>query len=281
MLNVPADEPTAGSADRAMSTDVRIEDDFELAVAEGLAFRTLYVRVLENALPAPPPEISCDELRRQAVEGSVDAQVGWARRLLHGHGVARDAEAALRWFRMAARSGDADALNMVGRCYEIGWGVPADLREATDWYARAAAKGHGWGEFNLANLYAQGRGVPYDEAKAVTLLVRSARRGNPKAMNMIGRFREASAVPRRRQRSAALWYRWAAERGCFRGQFHHGRYLLADGRVSDGIYWFRASLAHAPADFRREALDMLGAHALPELRELAAEERSGERGTIG
>jgi TPR repeat protein len=264
-----------------MSTDVRIEDDFELAVAEGLAFQTLYVRVLDRDRPAQPsPEMSPDELRRQAVEGSVDAQIGWARRLLHGDGVARDTEAAVRWFKMAARSGDADALNMVGRCYELGWGVPVDLAEAADWYRQAAHKAHAWGEFNLASLYAQGRGVPYDERQALTLLVRSARRGNPKAMNMIGRFREASDVPRRRERSAALWYRWAAERGCFRGQFHHARYLVAGSRISDGIHWFRASLAHAPADFRREALGMLRTHARPELKELAREVEAGEQGAV-
>lgn len=264
-----------------MSTDIRIEDDFELAVAEGLAFRTLYVRVLDREPPPePPPEpdVSPDELRRLAVAGSVDAQVAWARRLLHGAGVARDPEAAFRWFSLAARSGDAEALNMVGRCYEIGWGVPVDVREAAEWYGRAAGKGHAWGEFNLASLYAQGRGVPYDERMALALLVRSARRGNPKAMNMIGRFREASHLPRGQQRSAMRWYRWAAERGCFRGQFHLGRYLVADGHIDDGIRWFRTSLAHAPADFRREALDMLRAHALPALRELARETEAGERG---
>lgn len=251
-----------------MAADVRVDDDFELAVAEGLAFRTLYVRVI--APPAsPPPEIPADELRLRALEGSIDAQIGWARRLLHGRGVARDPEAALRWFRIAARNGDADALNMVGRCYELGWGVTPDCAEAARWYRKAADRSDAWGEFNLASLYAQGRGVPADAARALTLLVRSARRGNPKAMNMIGRFREGSPVPRRRRRSAALWYRWAAERGCFRGQFHHGRHLVAAGRIGDGLRWLRASLAHAPADFRREALDYLAHRPEPELQQLA------------
>lgn len=260
-----------------MGADVRIEDDFELVVAEGRTFPTLYVRVLDSE---SPPEISTDELRKQAVEGSIDAQVGWARRLLHGHGIARDAEAAVRWFKIAARSGDAEALNMVGRCYELGWGVRADPKDAADWYRQAADKGHDWAEFNLASLYAQGRGVPFDSAKALTLLVRSARRGNAKSMNMIGRFREASDVPRRRLRSAVLWYRWAAERGCFRGQFHFARYLVSAGRVGDGIRWFRASLAHAPEQFRREAIDMLGAHSLPELRALASEGAAVEQGAV-
>ncbi|MGE0024072.1 MAG: tetratricopeptide repeat protein [Hyphomicrobium sp.] len=259
-----------------MTADIRIEDDFELAVAEGLAFKTLYVRVLDRP-SARVPEISPGELRDRAVEGSVDAQIGWARRLLHGAGVDRDPEAAFRWFNTAARSGDAEAINMVGRCHELGWGVPVDPAEAARWFARAAAKGHAWGEFNLACLYAQGRGVPFDERKALTLLVRSARRGNPKAMSMLGRFREGSDVARRRQRSAALWYRWAAERGCFRGQFHHARYLVAERRVGDSLRWFRASLAHAPAAFRREALAMLSADAHPDLRALASEVAAGDQ----
>ncbi len=259
-----------------MGADVRVDDDFELAVAEGLAFKTLYVRV-EGAEPAQS-EISIDLLRKEAVNGSVDAQIGWARRLLHGHGVERDPEAAMRWFCLAARNGDPEALNMVGRCHELGWGTPINPREAAEWFAKAAAKGHAWAEFNLATLYAQGRGVAADEKKALTLLVRSARRGNAKAMNMLGRFREGSDVPRRRNRSAALWSRWAAERGCFRGQFHHGRFLVAAGRVTDGMHWFRTSLAHAPADFRQEALSVLGSHDDPALRDFASKETSAAQG---
>lgn len=259
-----------------MGADVRVDDDFELVVADGLAFKTLYVRV--EGAPHVHSEVPADDLRKEAVNGCVDAQIGWARRLLHGHGVERDPAAAFRWFCLAARTGDPEALNMVGRCHELGWGVAADPREAADWFGKAAAKDHAWAEFNLASLYAQGRGVPTDEKKALTLLVRSARRGNPKAMNMIGRFREGSDVLRRRIRSAALWSRWAAERGCFRGQFHHGRFLVAAGRIGDGLHWFRTSLAHAPADFRREGLNVLGTHDHPKLRDFALKERSGEQG---
>jgi TPR repeat protein len=258
-----------------MNTDVRIEDDFELAVAEGQRFSTLYVRVLDQKR-----EITPDELRKLAVEGSVDAQLGWARILLHGFGgVERDQEAAYRWFVIAARGGDAEAQNMVGRCYEIGWGVAPDPEEAVRWFRLAADKNYDWAQYNLGKMLARGHGGNRDPKVALALLVRAARKGNPKAMNMLGRYREGSDVPRRSRRSAALWSRWAAERGCFRGQFHHGRFLVADGRISDGIRWFRASLAHAPADFRREALDLLRTHALPELRELASEEQAVERGT--
>ncbi|MDQ8700007.1 tetratricopeptide repeat protein [Hyphomicrobium sp. LHD-15] len=259
--------------------DVRVDDDFELSVAEGVRFQTLYVRVLEPERDVPSAEIPSEDLRKLAVEGSVDAQIGWARRLLHGHGAEHDPEAALRWFKMAARSGDAEALNMVGRCFELGWGVAPDLVEAADWYRRAANKNHAWGEFNLANLYAQGLGVPYDENAALTLLVRSARRGNAKAMNMIGRYREAKAADRR-PGSPFHWYRWAAQRGCFRGQFRHGCHLVTTGRVIDGLSWLRTSFSQAPGHFRQEALDALQQDAHPALREFAREQvlSGGEQG---
>lgn len=264
-----------------MSTDVRIEDDFELEVAEGIEFQTLFVRRLGNGHPAQPREVTPDELRKLAVDGSVDAQIGWARLLLHGHGVERDEEAAYRWFKIAARGGDAEALNMVGRCYEVGWGVAQDPEEAVRWFRLAADKNYGWAQYNLGKLLARGHGGNTDPKNALTLLVRSARQGVPKAMNMLGRYREGSSVLRRRTRSAALWFRWAAEGGCFRGQFNYGHYLAVTGRVSDGIRLIRTSFTHAPAEYRRDALEVLQTHALPELRELAAAERAGQRGTTG
>ena len=253
-----------------MSAEVRIDDDFELAVAEqGAKFRTLYVRVLppENAVSDGRP---AHEWRDRALRGCLESQTAWGMKLLEGSGVARDHEAAARWFKMAATRGHSDALNMLGRCYEFGWGVPVDGREAVRCYGRAADQGHAWGEFNLASFYAQGRFVPPDEKRALMLLVRSARRGNPKAMNMIGRYREEQGVPRVRDRSAALWYRWAAERGCFRGEFYHGRYLVAEGRIADGIRWFDTSLSHAPQEFRDDAMAYLGAHPHAQVRALVA-----------
>ena len=115
-----------------------------------------------------------------------------------------------------------------------------------------------------------------------TLFVRSARRGNAKAMNkamnMIGRYSEGANVPRRRSRSAAVWIRWAAERGCVRGQFRHGQFLVCDSRMDEGMRFLRASLVQAPQHFRREAPEMLRVDVDPRLRELAGECAAGEGG---
>ena len=89
--------------------------------------------------------------REGAVKGSVESQCTWGHMLLTGRGTERDPDAAFRWFQIAARSGDAAALNMLGRCYERGWGVAVDLSEAARSYRLAAAKADHWAQFNLAS----------------------------------------------------------------------------------------------------------------------------------
>jgi len=59
----------------------------------------------------------------------------------HGEGVAQSNEEALKWYRLAAAQGNADALYMLGVCYQHGQGVPRDLDEALRLYKRAAAQG--------------------------------------------------------------------------------------------------------------------------------------------
>jgi TPR repeat protein len=155
-----------------------------------------------------------------------------------------------------------------------------DPEEAVRWFRPAAEKGHPWARYNLGKLLARGHAGNTDPRRALALLVSAARSGVPKAMNMLGRVRDEGVVGPPRKKSAALWYRWAAERGCFRGQFHHGRFLVAEGRTSDGIRWVRTSLAQAPQDFRRDALAILKTHPSPELRALATEYDTGDQGAV-
>jgi TPR repeat protein len=193
--------------------------------------------------------------------------------LLDGHGVDRDEAAALRWFRLAAQQGNLDATNMVGRCYELGWGTEADPAAAAHWYGLAAAKSHDWAQFNLAALILARTDEATEVRRALSLLVASARAGNPKAMNMLGHCREQGWAGPGKQRAAALWFRWAAERGCFRGQFHHALFLLREGKTPEAGRWLRSSLRNAPPDFAREAAAMLRQHPSPHVRGIVDEHR--------
>jgi TPR repeat protein len=252
-----------------------IDEDIELSIPdEGNRYRTFYVRETEEGYTyrlTNDPQRAASFVRAEAVNGSIPAQVAWGHMLLDGYGVAKDAEAALRWFKIAARSGNADALNMVGRCFECGWGVAADPEEAVRWFHPSADKGHAWARYNLGKLLARGHAGNRDPRVALTLLVSAARRGVPKAMNMLGRFREDGVVGQPKPRSAARWFERAARHGCFRGQFHHARYLVEAGRIEDAEKSFRASLAQAPQKYRRDALAMLRNHPEERIRQIALE----------
>lgn len=255
------------------------------AASEKLTFRRIWIKEpLEQfyARIAEDAERGANWVRNEALSGFAEAQVGFGHMLLDGYGVARDAEAAARWFRLAALQDNADGCNMLGRCYERGWGVAVDPRQALHWYELAAAKGHDWAQFNLAALMLQTQGERADLSRARSLLVASARKGNAKAKNMLGRWREQGWDGRAKQRSASLWFRWAAEAGCYRGQFHHARLLLSDGKVNEAVRWLRSSLHQAPPDFARDAGAMLIRHESERVRRigeefLAAAGRAGQR----
>lgn len=220
---------------------------------------------------AERPELGAEDVREQALTGLAEAQLGFGHMLLDGYGVARDPEAAFRWFALAAKQGNVDAWNMLGRCYELGWGVTPDLRIAAHWYGQAARKSHNWAQFNAAALMLRVDGERADLRRAISLLVASARARNPKAMNLIGQFREKGWTRARNKKAAARWFRWAAQGGCFRGQFHHARYLLGEGKVAEAVRWLRSSLLQSPLDFAQEVGQLLRRHPQERVRRVAEE----------
>jgi uncharacterized protein len=220
---------------------------------------------------AANPDLAADFVREQALAGVSDAQLGWGHMLLDGHGVTRDVDAAFRWFNHAARQGNVEAWNMLGRCYELGWGVAANIEVAAHWYGLAAAKSHAWAQFNLAALMLSVEGERADLTRALSLLVASARAGNPKAMNLLGHFREKGWTRPPKLQAAALWFRLAARGGCYRGQFHHARFLLRQDKIPEAARWLRSSLTHSPMDFACEAAEMLMRHSEPHIARCAQE----------
>jgi len=267
--------------------DIEIDPLEELPEKYGPVYVRVYAEEVEEegadaAALLRDPQSAARFALAEAVRGSHKAQVCWAHMLLDGYGVARDAEAAYRWFQIAARGGDPEALNMVGRCHELGWGVPMNTPLAAAHYRTAAAKGHAWAQFNLASLLTSGNGVAQDYGEALRLLVRSARQDNAKAMNMIGRFREEGWDGRRpRLASAASWYRRAAHRGCFRGRFHHARFLYAEGQVEEAARWLAASLSSAPWDFRRDVAAAYAGHPEAAIRQAVRAFAALEEATSG
>ncbi len=59
-----------------------------------------------------------------------------------------------------ARSGNAEAEELIGVMYALGLGVARDDARAFDWYLRASLKGHAGAQSGLGWYYEVGRGIP-------------------------------------------------------------------------------------------------------------------------
>ncbi|MFP7571852.1 tetratricopeptide repeat protein [Marivita sp. S2033] len=60
----------------------------------------------------------------------------------------------------AARSGNAEAEELIGVMYAMGLGVEQDYVRAFEWYLRAAMKGHAGAQSGVGWYYETGLGVP-------------------------------------------------------------------------------------------------------------------------
>ena len=82
----------------------------------------------------------------------------------------------------AARSGNADAEELIGVMYAMGLGVERDDIRAFEWYLRSAMKGHPGAQSGVGWYYEIGRGMPApDLIRAYMWYVLSAIGGDPDA----------------------------------------------------------------------------------------------------
>jgi hypothetical protein len=127
-------------------------------------------------------------------------------------GVVKDEREAVKWYRLAADQGDADAQCRLGECYRDGTGVPNDEREAVKWFRMAADKGHARTQFNLGWCYEYGIGVEKDEREVVKWYRLAATQGHVRAQFNLGWCYEYG-IGVEDPREAVKWYRLAADQG--------------------------------------------------------------------
>jgi TPR repeat protein len=89
---------------------------------------------------------------------------------------------AMEAFKGPARSGNADAEELIGVMYAMGLGVERDDRRAFEWYMRSAMKGHPGAQSGIGWYYEVGRGLPApDLVRAYMWYALSAIGGDPDA----------------------------------------------------------------------------------------------------
>ena len=100
-----------------------------------------------------------------------------------GKGVAQDYVEAVKWYKLAAEQGVANAKNNLALMYENGQGVVQDYAEAVKWYKLAAEQGDTRAQFNLALMYGKGQGVVQDYISAHMWFNLAAAQGYKDAVN--------------------------------------------------------------------------------------------------
>ncbi|MFD0916648.1 tetratricopeptide repeat protein [Pseudahrensia aquimaris] len=89
---------------------------------------------------------------------------------------------AMKELLPAARSGNADAEELIGVMYAMGLGVERDDRRAFEWYLRSSMKGHPGAQSGVGWYYEIGRGMESpDLVRAYVWYVLSAIGGDPDA----------------------------------------------------------------------------------------------------
>ena len=66
-----------------------------------------------------------------------------------GLGVPQDYKEAVKWYRLSAEQGVAQAQYKLGWMYSNGLGVPQDYKEAVKWYRLSAEQGDAQAQYNL------------------------------------------------------------------------------------------------------------------------------------
>jgi len=113
-----------------------------------------------------------------ATASPVFAEIEQARDLMEA-GKFAEARAEL-W--PAARSGNAEAEELIGVMYAMGLGVDQDYERAFEWYLRASMKGHPGAQSGVGWYYEVGLGMPApDLTRAYMWYVLSAIGGDPDA----------------------------------------------------------------------------------------------------
>ena len=105
------------------------------------------------------------------------AEIEKGRDLMESH----QFEAAMEELMPAARSGNADAEELIGVMYAMGLGVGRDDERAFEWYLRASMKGHPGAQSGIGWYFEVGRGTAVNLVRAYLWYGLSAIGGDPDA----------------------------------------------------------------------------------------------------
>jgi TPR repeat protein len=121
--------------------------------------------------------------------------------------------AAYKDLSASARTGNADAQQLLGHMYYTGVGVTQDFAQALEWHRKAADQGETESQYVLGTMYYSGKGLTQDYREALRWLQKAGSHGHIDAQYMLGAMCfTGKGAPQDYQRSIS-WFRQAAEKG--------------------------------------------------------------------
>lgn len=134
---------------------------------------------------------------------------------------------ALTYHRLAAETGDRDAMFNLANFYQYDRGsLKKQPLEAFKWFEKAADKGHPNGQFNVAFAYRRGQGVEKDFSKALDYYNRAAAQGSGHAMFSIGEMHESGEGVDKNIDQAINWYRKASDKNIWQASLKLGKLFV-------------------------------------------------------
>ena len=153
-----------------------------------------------------------------------------------------DFEQAVKYFRIAAENGYADAQNRLGVCYDHGEGVAENKTEAFKWYMKAAQQGFDCAQRNVGICYYYGEGVAENKAEAFKWYMKAAQQGFDCAQHNVGICYYYGEGVAENKTEAFKWYMKAAQQGFDCAQHNVGIcYYYGEGvaeNKSEAFKWF-------------------------------------------
>lgn len=190
----------------------------------------------DAAAIAKQDEASYRQRLAAANAGNPHAQFELGRMAEHGTGrLSANPREAVRWYRLAAEKGHADAQFALAQAYATGRGVMQDHKKAAYWFNRAAKKNHAPALIELAQLHEEGAGVRRNQAWATELIRRAAAAGSPVGQYLYSNRLEAGVGVAQNKRVAWTWLRRAAENGYPAALARLGHTADAGARVKEAL----------------------------------------------
>jgi len=168
-------------------------------------------------------------------------------------GIARDPEAARKWFVRAYDVGHVAAAKTLGDLHYRGTGVPRDVKKAVSDYRKAAAFGYVPAQVALADiLYDGDEGVARDRKAALAWYGAAARAEDPRALYALARAFDLGEDVAPDPKRAIVLYKAAALAGYPAAQVAMGTYFYEGKQVpkddATARRWFETAAAKSDPD---------------------------------